>query len=99
MTATMITIGNLNPSGEVHLQRYAEMVIPLLQAAGVNVRGRFKGVEALVGDDYPDLVAVMEFPNVAAMKTFLSSAAYEQALPHRNKAFHTIRTFACDSLM
>ena len=99
MTATMITIGTLNPGGETHLQRYAEIVMPLLQAAGVNVRGRFKGIEALVGDDYPDLVAVMEFPDVAAMKTFLSSAAYEQALPHRTKAFHAIRTFACNSLM
>lgn len=99
MTATMITIGTLNPEGDVHLQRYAEMVIPLLEAAGVTIRGRFKGVESLVGEVHPDLVAVMEFADVAAMKQFLSSTAYQAALPHRNHAFKTIRTFSCESLM
>lgn len=99
MTATMITIGTLNPQGDVHLQRYAEMVIPLLESAGVTIRGRFKGIESLVGEVHPDLVAVMEFPDVAAMKQFLSSSSYQKALPHRNNAFKTIHTFACESLM
>lgn len=98
MTATMITIGTLNPDGEVYLQRYAQAVIPLLEAAGVKIRGRFKGTEALVGDSFPDLVAVMDFPDINAMKTFLDSRAYRQALPDRQKAFQTIQTFATVAL-
>ncbi|MBY0403538.1 MAG: DUF1330 domain-containing protein [Cyanobacteria bacterium] len=97
--STMITIGTLNPGGEVHLQRYANQVIPLLEKAGVNIRGRFKGTEALVGEDYPDLVAVMEFPNVQSMKEFLASDSYQLALAHRIQAFKTIHTFACETLL
>lgn len=98
MTTTMITIGTLNPDGEIHLQRYAHMVMPLLIGAGVKIRGRYKGIEALVGKDYPDLVAVMDFPDAAAMKHFLASAMYRAALPHRHRAFREIQTFVTETL-
>lgn len=98
MTATMITTGTLNAGGEQHLERYAQMVIPLLSACGAQVRGRYKGIEALVGDSVLDLVAVIDFPNRETMKDFLASDAYQAALAHRNQAFQSISSFACETL-
>lgn len=98
MTATLITIGTLKPNAETHLEQYAQAVIPLLKAAGVKIRGRYKGVETLVGERRPDLVAVMDFPSVDAIKQFFSSDAYQVALVHRHQAFHTLQTFIAEAL-
>lgn len=98
MTAIMITVGKLTENGAESLEHYAQGVIPLLEAAGVRILGRYQGLEPLVGEDLFDLVSVMEFPDERAMSTFLSSAAYQAMVPHRNQAFEFIRTFACQVL-
>lgn len=98
MTSIMITVGKLAEGGKPHLERYSEIVVPLLQAKGARIHGRYSAVEALVGKDCPDLVAIMEFRDAAAMREFLDSPEYAVALPHRNKAFHDICTFACEPI-
>ncbi len=98
MAAIMITVGMLAEDGDADLQRYAEGVIPLLHQAGVQILGRYQGLETLVGDDRFDLVSVMAFPSIQAMKQFLASDDYSAMIPYRNKAFKFIRTFACNPL-
>jgi uncharacterized protein (DUF1330 family) len=97
MTATMITIANFAEDGVEDLQRYVEGVLPLLEQAGAKVQ-RYGGLETLVGSDRFDLVAVMEFPNEAAMQQFLSSDAYAAMEPYRDKAFKFLTTFASNVL-
>lgn len=67
MSAIMITVGILAENGAEALGRYAQVVIPLLEQAGVKILGRYQGQEMLVGEDLFDLVSVMEFPDVDAM--------------------------------
>jgi uncharacterized protein (DUF1330 family) len=97
MNATMITIANFAEDGAEALQRYVEGVLPLLEQAGAKVQ-RYGGIETLVGGDRYDLVAVMEFPSEAAMKQFLSSAAYAEMEPYREKAFKFLTTFSSNPL-
>ncbi len=94
----MITVGDLAPGGEAHLERYATGVIPLLHAAGVKIIGRYRGIEPLVGNEALDLVSIMEFASVEAMKEFLTSEAYLAEVPHRQRAFRDLKTFACETL-
>lgn len=98
MPAIMITIASFAPDGAEHYARYAAGVLPLLEKAQVKLRERLRGREALVGDDFPELVAVMEFPDEVAMKSFLSSTEYQALIPHRELAFKMIHTFSCDEL-
>jgi uncharacterized protein (DUF1330 family) len=93
MSITMITIANFSEDGAEALQKYVEVVLPLLQQAGAKVQ-RYGGTETLVGSNRFDLVAVMEFPSEAAMQQFLSSDAYTAMEPYREKAFKFLTTFA-----
>jgi len=98
MPAIMVTIASFAQDGAEHYARYAAGVLPLLVKAQVKLRERLGGREALVGDDFPDIVAVMEFPDEATMKFFLSSREYQALIPHRKKAFRKLRTFSCEVL-
>lgn len=98
MPAIMVTIGSFAHDGAEHYARYAAGVLPLLEKARVRLRERLKGRAALVGDEFPDLVAVLEFPDEMAMRSFLSSMEYQALIPHRERAFKMIRTFTCDVL-
>jgi len=98
MPAIMVTIASFAHDGAEHYARYAAGVLPLLEKAQVKLRERLGGREALVGEDFPELVAVLEFPNEVAMKSFLSSQEYRALIPHREKAFKTLRTFSCEVL-
>lgn len=98
MPVTMVTLARLAPGGEAHYQRYGEGVLPLLTACGARVRERLQGGETLVGEGAPDLVAVIEFPDEATMRTFLASDAYAACLPHRRAAFAWLVSFAAEAL-
>lgn len=97
MSSIMVTIGNFAADGAEYYQRYAEGVLPLLGKTGTTVRERLKGSEALVGEDFPELVAVLEFKDKATTKAFLSSPEYQALVPYRERAFKSIRTFACET--
>ena len=94
----MVTIGSLAVDGAPHYDADARGVMPLFSQLGVKLRERLCGREALVGADYPDLIAVMEFPSEAAIKSFLASDAYRALIPNREKAFREPRTFICETL-
>jgi uncharacterized protein (DUF1330 family) len=91
----MVTIGRFRPGGEAAYERYAAGVLPILERIGAKPRERLRGVEALAGDAAPDLVAVLEFPGEAAIRSFLSSPEYGALLVHRNDAFTNIQSFLC----
>ena len=96
MPVILTTIGALNPNGGNALERYASVVIPLIKAAEGTVlcRGVFR--EAIVGDDCPEFIAVMQFPDAARIHEMFDSPAYRAAIPDRQRAFRDIRTFVSD---
>jgi uncharacterized protein (DUF1330 family) len=96
MPAILTTTATLNPDGGDALERYASVVVPLIEAAQGKVlcRGTFR--EAIVGADCPGFIAVMMFPDVESVRAMFASAAYRAAIPDRQQAFHEIRTFISD---
>lgn len=79
----MITVGVPADNGAAVPERCAAGTLPLLEEAGVTIRGRYQGAEMLVGEGLFDLVAVREFSDVDAMKRFLASDAYAAMLTQR----------------
>jgi uncharacterized protein (DUF1330 family) len=98
MPAIMTTMGTLASEGGDALARYASVVIPLIEAAGGTVLARGTFRESLVGDDAPQFIAVMRFPNAESVHAMMSSAAYRAAIPDRELAFRDLRTFISDPL-
>jgi uncharacterized protein (DUF1330 family) len=98
MTATLVTLGTLNPNEDNSYTEYATQVLPLLEQAGGKVLTRLQFREALVGEDFPQIVFVMEFPHAQAIKDTLQSPAYRKLIPYRDRAFRHIRTFIGDAL-
>ena len=98
MKATLVTIGDLYPTENESYVKYATKVLPLLEGVGGKVLGRFKFQQALVGEDFPDIVFAMEFESADSIKKILQSDEYVALIPFRNKAFKNIKTFICDTL-
>lgn len=101
MGVLLITIGRFRDDAGDALQRYADGVIPLINAAGGEVISRGAPQQTLVGSDEgrPDLVAVIRFPSADAVHRFLSSPEYRAHEPHRDRAFSEIRSYVAADLM
>ena len=98
MPALLTTIGTRRPDGAAALQRYASIVIPLIESAHGRVLCRGTLRETLVGDGAPEFIAVIQFPDADAARGMMASDAYRAAVPDRELAFEEIRTFISDPL-
>jgi uncharacterized protein (DUF1330 family) len=97
MPVTMVTVADFATDGADALDRYVSGTLPLLEQAGAQVE-RYSGTEAVVGDEPFDLVAVITFPNDAAMQQFLKNDEYLALEPDRDRAFRSIKTFVSQVL-
>ncbi len=98
MAVIMTTLATLNPHGTASLEKYAEIVIPLIHAAGGEVLSRSVFREGLLGEGFPEFVASIRFPDAARARGMIQSEAYRRAVPHRDDAFLELRTFVGDDL-
>jgi len=98
MAVIMTTLATLNPNGAAALEKYAEIVIPLIDAAGGEVLSRSIFLEGLVGEGFPQFVATIRFPDADRARGLIRSDAYQGAVAYRNDAFLEVRTFLGDSL-
>ncbi|VAW78818.1 hypothetical protein MNBD_GAMMA13-2150 [hydrothermal vent metagenome] len=93
MDTVLITVGKLDPAGEAAYAQYADAVLPLLDRAGGRMLGRFQFQEGLVGENFPDIVFAMSFPDTAAIRDVLSCDEYTRLIPLRDAAFCELKTF------
>lgn len=84
---TFLALSVPDPEGSEALARYVEAVVPMLVAAGGEPRLRAKRVEMLVGDNAPDTVFAIDFPDGDAVQGVFESDAYKALLPDRDAAF------------
>jgi uncharacterized protein (DUF1330 family) len=98
MSVIMTTLGTLNPNGAAALGKYAEIVVPLIHAAGGEVVCRSVFREGLVGEGFPQFVATIRFPDADRARGMIRSEAYQRAVPFRNDAFLDVRTFIGDAV-
>jgi uncharacterized protein (DUF1330 family) len=94
----MTTLATLNPHGGAALEKYAAIVVPLIHAAGGEVLSRSVFREGLVGEDFPQFVASIRFPNAECARSVIRSDAYQRAVVYRNDALFDVRTFVGDAV-
>jgi uncharacterized protein (DUF1330 family) len=98
MPALLTTIATLRADRGDALDRYAAVVVPLIEAANGTILCRGALRESLVGDDPPEFIAVIQFPDADSARGMMTSAAYRAAVPDRERAFAKLQTFISDPL-
>ncbi|CAN5157047.1 hypothetical protein BH23BAC2_BH23BAC2_11320 [soil metagenome] len=89
----LIIIGFLNPQEKEAFEHYSTSINVLYQEVGATVTDRFPILQAALGDEKPNFVIVVEFPNEQALQNLFSSEKYQSLIPAREKAFKKINVF------
>ena len=69
---------------------YSSQVLPLVQKHGGRFLARGGSLEILEGDLTPRRAIILEFPSVAAARTWYASPEYQELLPLRARAAKTM---------
>ena len=92
--ATMIVLGVVNPQEKEALQKYTQKATPLFVQAGAKLLGRFKVQKSYIGEHIPQIVTLMEFPEMSTIEKVLESPEYQDLIPLRGKAFKQLDILA-----
>ncbi len=87
----LIIIATINPSEKEALSHYLGQMNLLYELAGAQPVARYNILESLTGNDFPNLVVVMEFPSREAVLKVFESDTYNELLPYRETAFSDVR--------
>lgn len=89
----LIIIGFLNPLEKEAFDHYSASINVLYQEVGATVTDRFPILKTALGDEKPDFILVVEFPNQEALQKLFSSEEYKVLIPFREKAFEKLNAF------
>ena len=88
----MIVLAFLNPSETEAFDAYVTGIRAQYEQVGAtSVRHDIH--QTLVGEQQPDFIMVVEFPNPQAVQQLFTSKAYQQLVPYRKKAFKKLEVF------
>ena len=83
----LIIVATINPNEKEALNYYLEQMDVLYEEVEAKPIGKYKIDESIIGDNSPNLVSIMEFPNQDALDKVFKSEKYKTLKPYREKAF------------
>lgn len=86
-------VATINPNGKEELSHYIEKVGDLYKKVNAKPINKFKITKPLIGDYTPNLVSIMEFPNMTSLNEVFESDAYSKLIPYREKAFSKLEGY------
>ena len=89
----LIIIGFINPQEQESFNIYSTQINQLYENAGAEVTNRYPIVQTLMGDEKPNFILVVEFPNQTSLHQLFTSEDYKKLVPYREKAFSKINVF------
>ncbi|WP_298426748.1 DUF1330 domain-containing protein [uncultured Kordia sp.] len=94
MSKVHVTIvATVNPEGKEQLAHYIEKVGDLYKKVQAKSVNKFKVSKPLIGTYTPTIVSIMEFPDMNALHDVFESAAYQELIPYRDKAFSKLEAY------
>ena len=97
MTAQLIVLGTRRPDSDTAYEAYVGVAGPLLFGAGGVPSGQYKRVSHIVGEDGPEQILVMEFPDEDTIRAVFDSPEYSAAIPDRDAAFEHLSVIVAAS--
>lgn len=89
----LIIIGFINPQEQESFDHYATNMRALYETVDAKVVDKYPIVQTIMGDEKPDFIMVVEFPNQEAFIKLFSSEAYQRIVPYREKGFKKLEVF------
>ncbi|WP_103068824.1 DUF1330 domain-containing protein [Aquimarina sediminis] len=89
---TVIIVAKIRPDGKLELNHYLSEMNKHYEKNNVTLLNKFSIDEMIVGEERPDIIAIMEFPDNSFNKIF-KSKEYNLLLPYREKAFEKLEIF------
>ncbi len=86
----LIIIGFINPQEKDSFEYYSTEINELYKEARAEVTDRFPIYQTALGDEKPDFVLVVEFPDEKSLQQLFSSEKYKEIAPYREKAFNKL---------
>ena len=89
----MIVIGLVNPEEPEAFDHYVTSMRDLYASVGAEIIGRYPVFHVAVGEEKPDFVLIVEFPNEETLRSLSESADYKTLVPYRDKAFKNLTVY------
>jgi len=89
----LIIIGFINPQEKQSFDYYASNMQQQYENVGAVIVEKYPILHNVVGDEKPDFVMVVEFPNQQAFQKLFSGEEYKKLVPYRKKGFSKLNVF------
>ena len=98
-TKTFLVINAIvNKENMADVKTYLESIMPVFAKNGGKLIVRYKTVEQLKGEDSPEMIGIMEFPNGDTIKQMINREDLLTLTDLRSKAFAKLNTMICDEM-
>jgi uncharacterized protein (DUF1330 family) len=89
----LIILGFINPEEQQSFDHYVTGINSLYENVGAKVVDRYPIAQMVLGEEKPDFIMIVEFPNQEAFMKLFSSEDYKKLLPYRKKGFKKLNVF------
>ena len=80
------------------LQQYLGSVMQIFLKHGGKPVGRYKTIEPLSGEDSPEMVAILEFPDATAIRDMVNGDEFMALADMRERVFNKLNMLICGSM-
>ncbi len=88
----------VNKENMADVKTYLESSLPLFGKNGGKPIARYKTLEQLAGEDSPEMVGIMEFPNGETIKRMINGEDFLALADLRAKAFTKLNMMICGEM-
>ena len=92
---TVIFSGNVNPAGKEFLGAYLAKAQPMTAAAGGITTATYNLVGPIAGENVPQMLVIVEFPDAASVHALYDSEQYKALISDRDKGLTNLNVYAC----
>lgn len=88
----------VNKQYMAELNDYLGSVMQIFGKYGGKPAGRYKTMEALLGEDTPDMMAIIEFPNTDLIKDMVKGLDFNALSEMRARVFRKLNMMICGGM-
>lgn len=90
MTAQLIVTATRQPNSDDDYNSYLSVAGPLMMAAGGTFTANYTKVDDLAGNNGPEQVIIVNFPDESAARSLFQHPEYQKVIPLRDRAFSSL---------
>ena len=94
----LVIIALVNKQNMAELQEYLGSVMQIFGKKGGKPVGKYKTIEMLSGEDSPEMIAIIEFPNAGIIKDMVNGKEFMSLSDMRSRVFSKLNMMICGGM-